>query len=412
MKKRLFLLFFLLCFPMLFFACNSNTINPPEATFSTFEKVDNDTYKTIVSNSYTYLKLDDYVDVNEGNIWKVYTDISATQEIPSKIVTLNSGDNVFYVLVTSKDSNVKLYTLQIRRKPLYTISFKTSNGKTFKTSYIEEGSLVSEPNLPENDGYSFVDWNFDFTTPINHSLIVTANYIPNKYNIKYHSNNGLGSFVNQQVEYDSNVFLYNETIFNKEHYNIKNWNTKANGTGTTYSLNYEFQNYNLVKELELYAVWQPNNYNITYYTYGGKTNNKNVYTIETESFVLNDSIKDGYNFEGWYRDSSFNNKVEIISNGSYGNIDLYAKYSLVTYNIEYVLNGAKENNSNNPDSYTIESESFNVYEITRDGYLFKGWYTDSSYTNRIINITPKTNIDLTLYARFEEYKEENLTISF
>ena len=50
--------------------------------------------------------------------------------------------------------------------------------------------------------------------------------------------------------------------------------------------------------------------------------------------------KDGYKFDGWYLDSSYSNKVDndtVVS--ATNNIELFAKWSYVTYNIAYSLNG-------------------------------------------------------------------------
>ena len=115
-------------------------------------------------------------------------------------------------------------------------------------------------------------------------------------------------------------------------------------------------------------------------------------------------------FLGWYINDEL---VTEIDEQMYGDLTLEAKWedNNIYHTISYELNGGTIES----DYLTTFIEVLSYYYFPtpkKDGYLFKGWYTDSSYTNRIINITPKTNIDLTLYARFEEYNEENLTISF
>lgn len=115
-------------------------------------------------------------------------------------------------------------------------------------------------------------------------------------------------------------------------------------------------------------------------------------------------------FLGWYINDEL---ITEINEQMYGDITIEAKWedNNIYHTVNYELNGGKIES----EYLTTFIEGLSYYYFStpkKEGYLFKGWYTDSSYTNRIINITPKTNTDLTLYAKFEEYKEENLTISF
>ena len=53
----------------------------------------------------------------------------------------------------------------------------------------------------------------------------------------------------------------------------------------------------------------------------------------------------------------------------------------------------------NPSAYKKNSEGFDLTSISKDGYTFDGWYSDSSYTTKVekvINITEP----LTLYAKW------------
>lgn len=76
------------------------------------------------------------------------------------------------------------------------------------------------------------------------------------------------------------------------------------------------------------AVITPTVYKITYILDGG-TNPYNAprqYTIETETFDLPVPQRDYYSFEGWYAEETFANRVMQISQGSIGNVTLYAKW--------------------------------------------------------------------------------------
>ena len=76
------------------------------------------------------------------------------------------------------------------------------------------------------------------------------------------------------------------------------------------------------------AVITPTVYEITYILDGGifPYNAPWQYTIETETFDLPVPQRDYYSFEGWYAEETFVNRVAQVSQGSTGNVTLYAKW--------------------------------------------------------------------------------------
>ena len=76
------------------------------------------------------------------------------------------------------------------------------------------------------------------------------------------------------------------------------------------------------------AVITPTVYEITYILDGGTIpyNAPRQYTIETETFELPVPQRDYYSFEGWYAEDTFANRVVQVSQGSTGNVTLYAKW--------------------------------------------------------------------------------------
>ena len=76
------------------------------------------------------------------------------------------------------------------------------------------------------------------------------------------------------------------------------------------------------------AVITPTVYKITYILDGGTIpyNAPRQYTIETETFDLPVPQRDYYSFEGWYTEETFVNRVAQVSQGSTGNVTLYAKW--------------------------------------------------------------------------------------
>ena len=114
--------------------------------------------------------------------------------------------------------------------------------------------------------------------------------------------------------------------------------------------------------------------------------------IEEDSCVVAPvtANRTGYTFESW----NFDFTAPIVENTI-----INAKWNVVTYNIEYELNGG-ENNSENPTTYTIESEDIVLQTPSKTGYDFAGWYSDSRFSKRYYRIYSGSYDNLTLYAKW------------
>lgn len=80
--------------------------------------------------------------------------------------------------------------------------------------------------------------------------------------------------------------------------------------------------------ITLYAIWEKAaEYKITYKLNKGKnsTSNPKTYTGETE-IKLKKPARSGYHFVGWYTDSKYKQKIDVIEKGSKGGVTLYAKW--------------------------------------------------------------------------------------
>ncbi len=149
-----------------------------------------------------------------------------------------------------------------------------------------------------------------------------------------------------------------------------------------------------------YAKWAIDNYSIVFNSNGGSNVVSISYNIETEISSLPSPTKNGYTFAGWYQNSNLGgDAVTAIAVGSYGNIQLYAKWSLTTYYITFNVNGG-ETLSNL--AYTIESHGISLPTPTKTGYTFEGWYEDAEFHGDIIEQLPQGSYgNKTYYAKWE-----------
>ena len=135
------------------------------------------------------------------------------------------------------------------------------------------------------------------------------------------------------------------------------------------------------------AEFAPTEYKIEYNLNGGTNNAENSlkYTIE-QSIALLAPTRDFYTFAGWYESDNFEgNAITEIAEGSYGNKTFYAKWTPITYDISYVLNGGT-NNAENPSTYNTEI-SVELKAPTKAGYTFDGWFIDEDFENQSSGIS-------------------------
>lgn len=147
-------------------------------------------------------------------------------------------------------------------------------------------------------------------------------------------------------------------------------------------------------------------YRITYHMNGGINHSANptVLTNESAAVVLEDPTRNYYTFNGWYLDEALtqpleNNTVDPLT--LTGDVDLYAGWEAVSWQIAYELNGGT-NSPDNPASYTVE-DTVILKDAAKDGCRFLGWYTQGDFSgNPVEKIDGAAAADVTLYAKWEE----------
>ena len=243
-----------------------------------------------------------------------------------------------------------------------------------------------------------------------------------------------------------------------------------------YSLSWTENYINIKKNETVMAIFTPIEYDIIYELDGGANaaDNPPKYTIETDDIMLVSPTKNGATFDGWYYESSFTTKVDVISKGSTGDITLYAKWIaessnkyLVTfkapdgtvlkeeqveeghdatlpeysapngynitwngnytnvrqdetvtavltpieYNITYELDGGT-NATANPSTYTVEAEDITFASPTKNGMTFDGWYYDHEYTIRVDILAKGSYGNITLYAKWTTESSNKYLVTF
>ena len=147
-------------------------------------------------------------------------------------------------------------------------------------------------------------------------------------------------------------------------------------------------------------------FTVTFNTVGGSSVSNATVSSGNTVAAPADPTKSGYNFVGWYSDSSYTNKWQFTTPVR-SNITLYAKWEaqIAKYTVSFDSNGGSAVTSvqvNDGDKLTAPTQP------VRKMYVFNGWYKDSGFTQVWDFDTDTVTKNITLYAK---WKEEEVRIT-
>ena len=121
-----------------------------------------------------------------------------------------------------------------------------------------------------------------------------------------------------------------------------------------------------------FSVAAKPSYTISYNANGGNTTPGNQTKWYGEAITTAGAItKTGYDFKGWLWNNSGSPVGASTSwNGANSGGTFYASWAPTNYAINYDLVGGS---ADNPESYTVETDTFTLNAPTRPGYIFRGW---------------------------------------
>ncbi len=149
------------------------------------------------------------------------------------------------------------------------------------------------------------------------------------YTVSYNANGGSGAPGNQTKKYATALTL--STVKpTRTGYTFSKWNTKADGTGTSYASG---ASYTGNAALTLYAIWTANTYNITFKANGGTGEDAIQVKTYGVDLVLNPNtfVRDKYSFTGW-------NTKDDGSGTAYADEAPYVTNSALTLYAQWIKN--------------------------------------------------------------------------
>jgi uncharacterized repeat protein (TIGR02543 family) len=273
---------------------------------------------------------------------------------------------------TMGTANVTLYAKWMANT--YTITFYPNDAAASGTMLPQSMASGSSANLNTNGfsktGWSFAGWattstgvaayanGVSFTMGSSNDTLY-AKWAINQYYVIYFGNNQTdGSTpVTLTLNYQSTFIIAPQGTLVKSGYQFAGWNTKANGSGTSYAPG-ALDTIGLAND-SLYAKWTPNTCTVSFNSNGGS-----VVTAQTVAYNSAATLpapaptKSGYSFAGWYSDTAFSvnfNFSTLIT----ASITLYAKW--------VGISTALVDDCENDTSINKLGYSWYMYDDSKDG---------------------------------------------
>ncbi|MDR2867841.1 MAG: InlB B-repeat-containing protein [Acholeplasmatales bacterium] len=302
---------------------------------------------------------------------------------------------------------------------IYTIYYNGNGGTpaiASSTYDIENEVILTSAS---KDGYDFTGWQVisdigswvqltTYTSPVGAgawgNVTLVAQWVATSYTITYNGNGGTPSVSSLTYDIEDSVALASAT---KDGYTLSGWVASSNvGSWLTSSTYNGTLAAGAWGNVTLVAQWEAIVYDIIYHNIEVTDANPNpsTYTILTPTITYANPTRSGYRFDGWYSDSSFTTAVSTIASGSFGEVEVYGKWSLL---LNFVVETNGVDLVSTPNNYAIGDEVDFVLDLSDiPSGLRLTWRLDGTI---IAGTTDELSYQLTLDA---SYEGKTLSISF
>jgi uncharacterized repeat protein (TIGR02543 family) len=266
----------------------------------------------------------------------------------------------------------------------YTITFEENGGTAIAAIRQDYNTSITAPANPTRIGHTFIGWSqaIPATMP-SENITINALWSINQYTITFDTTGG--SAINP-------ITLNFATPFT----------APANPTRDGYSFagwGQTIPSSMLAFNQTITALWTINQYTITFNANDGSAVDAITQDYNTQIIAPSNPTKLGYAFGGWYSDLELATAFAFSTMPS-SNTTVYAKWTPVSYAINYHLN-AGTNHANNPATYHFETPTIQLAAPTKVGHVFGGWYDNAEFTgSSVTQIALGSTGDKTLYAKW------------
>ena len=290
----------------------------------------------------------------------------------------------------------------------YKITYDLGLGSTYATmpAYSDTYTVDSPVVLPIPvwTGHTFKSWdlngtNITTTAGLLGDVTVKAIWNEDVFKITYKLNNGT---LPDEDYATTHYYGVSESLPTPKRsgYDFKGWYMDENFTTATYKT----VDATVSEDVTFYARWTLNTYTI-YYNLGSAKNNGGTFDKESQTFNVNEDVElnvptwEGHTFKGWVTED--NEVITKISKGTYKDMKLTAAWNTDSSTISYETNGGTINDDNVNYRHLLGDSEGLPYNVTKPGYVFKGWYDNAELLGDVYTQTKKSESkDMKFYAKW------------
>ena len=290
----------------------------------------------------------------------------------------------------------------------YKITYDLGLGSTYATmpAYSDTYTVDSPVVLPVPvwAGHTFKSWdlngtNVSTTAGLLGDVTVKAIWNEDVFKITYKLNNGT---LPDEDYATTHYYGVSESLPTPKRsgYDFKGWYMDENFTTATYKT----VDATVSEDVTFYARWTLNTYTI-YYNLGSAKNNGGTFDKESQTFNVNEDVElnvptwEGHTFKGWVTED--NEVITKISKGTYKDMKLTAAWNTDSSTISYETNGGTINDDNVNYRHLLGDSEGLPYNVTKPGYVFKGWYDNAELLGDVYTQTKKSESkDMKFYAKW------------
>ena len=296
------------------------------------------------------------------------------------------------------------YTVRYDKNVPASSSSQTVSNMPADQTKTEEVNLTLSSNKPSRNGYIFNGWQAQINgKAVDYQPGATLSYDPDvkgsvitlkakwtawKHTVHYNANGGdQNSVPTDQTKTFDQAMILSDKKPTRHGYNFVRWNTKADGTGTSYEVKGNYNHDQNGGTVTLYAIWTPWVHTVHYDANGGDQNSVPNDQKKTYGQSMNVATKvptrNEYKFLGWTtgKDGSgtFYNPGDAYYHDQNGQtVTLYAKW-IQLYTVKYdgsqpaikgvTVTGSVANQTQGQD----ESVNLQNNNFKNNSGIFKDW---------------------------------------
>ena len=261
------------------------------------------------------------------------------------------------------------YFTKISTGTRYNITYNLNGGTATNPTYYYSDMMTITLNNPTKSGYYFVGWTgsngdtpeLTVTIPSGSTgdKTYTANWIISNYDIIFDANGGTGIMTNQTLSKNEKAFLKTNT-YTRSGYKFVEWNTKADGSGTSYLNKLEVVNLTSDDEITLYAQW---------ISESDANFNKVFEQVGACNFNGKDTNITGANCTTYANTNHINTGVRLYNSTNYSQ----------DYEIYFVIDQYSNSAQNNETQQAIMNSKYEVSSAGYPGMVFRRGSNSSQF---------------------------------